>query len=79
MSGCCDEYRCRRKQPIHLYLGNLTGQVFAATHAHERSPGRWTAYQKHDVTRQMVEFLRRNEAWVREQLGENHQRREEDR
>jgi hypothetical protein len=68
MTACCDEYGCRRKQPIHLYLGELTGQVFAATHAHERSPGHWTAYRKHDVTEAMREFIRRNPAWVREQL-----------
>jgi hypothetical protein len=71
VSGCCDEYGCRRTQPIALYLGDLSGQVFAATRFRARPdgrPGAWTATQKHDVTAQMREFIRRNPEWVRAQM-----------
>lgn len=76
MGDCCGEYRCRRKQPIHIYKAILTDQVFAATRARQRRradskeiiPGSWEALEKHDVTEQVREFIRRNPEWVRTQL-----------
>jgi hypothetical protein len=72
VSGCCDEYGCRRKQPIRLYLGDLSGQVYAATRSTPRLdkhrnpvPGAWVARDKHDVTEALREFVRRNPEWVR--------------
>jgi hypothetical protein len=74
MSRCCSEPGCRRSQPIFLYLGDLTGQVYAATRSELRTADGDTAYMRatarHDVTRQMREFIRRNSSWVREVLAE---------
>lgn len=73
--SCCGEYGCRRAQPVRLYLGDLTGQVFAATRSTPRLdahrnpvPGSWAAQEKHDVTAAMREFIRRNPQWVRRVL-----------
>lgn len=73
MSACCTEPGCRRRAPISLYLADLSGRVFAVTRrrvVRERGDGTATfaATQRHDVTAQMQEFIRRNEAWVKEQL-----------
>ena len=73
MSDCCDEPGCRRRQPIHLYLGDFSGTVWAATRW-RKAPGVLTdtmiAKERHDVTRQMREFIRRNPQWVRTELEE---------
>lgn len=72
-SGCCAEPGCRRHYPIALYLADFSGRVFAATRRRvvsEREDGTATfaATDRHDVTDQMREFIRRNSEWVREQL-----------
>lgn len=70
---CCTEPACRRQYPISLYFADLSGRVFAATgcrvvRKHEDGTATFAVTQRHDVTVQMEEFIRRNEAWVREQL-----------
>jgi hypothetical protein len=65
MSGCCDEWNCRRTEPIRLYAGDFTGGIYAATRSKKRGPGQYVAYEKHDVTEAMREFIRRNPSWVR--------------
>jgi len=71
--GCCTEIGCRRREPIFLYHADLSGRVYAATRRRlvgERGDGTATfaATERHDVTEQMREFIRRNPEWVREQL-----------
>ena len=73
MDECCTEYNCRRKQPLGLYFGDLSGQVFIATRMRvvkDNGDGTATfaASEKHNVTRQMQRFIRDNAEWVREQL-----------
>jgi hypothetical protein len=73
MSDCCTEDGCRRQYPISLYRADFSGQVYAVTKRRlvgERGDGTATfaATRRHEVTEQMMEFIRRNEAWVREQL-----------
>ncbi len=60
-------------QPLGVYMGDLTGQVFVATRmrvVRDNGDGTATfaASEKHDVTRQMRRFIRNNAEWVREQL-----------
>lgn len=71
--SCCAEPECRRHYPIGLYLGDFSGTVYAVTKRRvvaEREDGTATfaASERHDVTRQLREFIRRNPAWVRAQL-----------
>ena len=71
--SCCEEYGCRRRQSIALYLGDFSGQVFAATRmcvVKDNGDGTATfaASEKHDVTRQVQRFIRDNAEWVREQM-----------
>ena len=68
MTGCCAEPSCTRKTPIGIYRGDFGGQVYAATSARERAPGRWVALERHVITAQMEAFIRANRAWVREVL-----------
>ena len=71
--GCCAEDGCTRKRPIGLYLGDFTGQVYAATRMrvvsdHGDGTATFAADEKHDVTRQMRRFIRTNAEWVRAEL-----------
>jgi hypothetical protein len=73
MGDCCGEPGCRRKQPIRLYLADFSETVYATTRYTMRQPlagleARWRAVDRHDVTAQMREFIRRNPEWVRAQL-----------
>lgn len=73
MSDCCTEPDCRRHYPISLYLADFSGRVFAVTKRRvvsEREDGTATfaATDRHDVTVQVQEFIRRNHDWVRQQL-----------
>jgi hypothetical protein len=74
--GCCDEPQCTRKQPVGLYLADLSGTVYAVTRW--RADGtlpdgreRRKAAVRHDVTAQMEQFVRANPEWVRNLLPEN--------
>lgn len=74
MSGCCTEPGCRRHYPVSLYLTDFSGQVFAVTRRRVVSENRdgtatFAASERHDVTAQVREFIRRNPEWVREQLA----------
>ena len=67
--GCCDEPDCRRRYPIGIYLADFSDRVFAATTrrvVRERGDGTATfaATGRHDVTRQVREFISRNPDWV---------------
>lgn len=71
--GCCTEDGCCRQYPISLYRADFSGQVYAVTkrrvvRKREDGTATFAATERHDVTPQMLEFIRRNEAWVREQL-----------
>jgi hypothetical protein len=70
---CCPEPDCRRKYPLSLYLADLSERVFVVTRRRvvgERGDGTATfaATERHDVTRQLREFVRRNPAFVRSLL-----------
>ena len=70
---CCHEHNCRRRTPLILYRGDLTGQVYVATSGklvrdHGDGTGTFAATVRHEVTEQMREFIRRNPDWVREVL-----------
>ncbi len=72
---CCDEHNCHRRHPIGIYRGDLTGQVYAATsvrlmHDHGDGTGTFAASAKHDITPQMIRFIRANAEWVTEILAE---------
>jgi len=67
---CCGEPECRRHYPIGLYLGDFSGTVYAVTKRRvvsERGDGTATfaASERHDVTAQLREFIRRNPDWIR--------------
>lgn len=73
MSGCCSESGCHRTSPISLYRADLSGRIYAVTKrrivgTREDGTATFAATRRHNVTAQMEEFIRRNEAWVREQL-----------
>jgi len=73
-AACCDEADCRRKQPIGIYRGDFGGRIYAATSMrlvgdHGDGTGTFAASVKHDITRQMVRFIRANAEWVREILA----------
>jgi hypothetical protein len=76
VSGCCDEPGCRRTQPIRLYLGDLSGRVYAATRYTRREgkypyPGGYAAQDKHDITGAMIRFIGDNPEWVLAHWPEN--------
>lgn len=71
---CCGEPECRRHYPIGLYLADFSGTVYAVTKRRviaDRSDGTATyaASERHDVTPQMREFIRRNPEWTRAALA----------
>ena len=75
MPDCCGDPTCNRHYPISLYLGDFSNQVYAVTKRRvvtEREDGTATfaATERHDVTRQLREFVRRNPDWVRQVLAE---------
>lgn len=46
---CCDEPSCRRRQPLYLFQGGLTGRWMVATRW--RHDGhRFVAIEKHELT-----------------------------
>lgn len=65
---CCDELSCTRRRPLGLYLTDLAEpyRVYVVTRWHERrgKPGHFVADERHEVTTQMREFIRRNPEWV---------------
>ena len=74
MDNCCEEAGCHRKQPMHIFIGDFSKQVFIATRSrevkkHEDGTATLCAIQKHDITYQMIAFISRNPEWVREQLA----------
>lgn len=69
MSGCCDEYNCKRKTPLGINLGWLTGEVYVNTRMrlvadNGDGTGTFSASERHVVTRQMESFIRENREWV---------------
>lgn len=73
MSECCDDPECRRHYPISLYLADFSHRVFAVTKRrvvseYDDGTATFAASERHDVTGQLREFIRRNPGWVREQL-----------
>jgi hypothetical protein len=76
VSGCCTEPDCRRHYPINLYLADFSGQVFAVTRrrvvseSEDGTTATFAASERHDVTPQVQEFIRRNPEWVRAQLDD---------
>jgi hypothetical protein len=72
---CCGEPDCRRHYPISVYLADFSDRVFAATGrrvVHDRGDGTATfaATERHDITPQLREFVRRNPEYVRAILAE---------
>jgi hypothetical protein len=73
MGNCCDEPGCRRRYPVSIYLGDFSDRVYVVTRRRvvaEREDGTATfaASERHDVTGQLREFIRRNPVWVWVQL-----------
>lgn len=74
-TGCCNVSDCTRKDPIHLYRADFSGRIYAVTAARkvrskEDGTAVFAAVHRHEITAQMVSFLRRNEVWVRRILDE---------
>jgi hypothetical protein len=69
---CCYESGCHRKQPLAIYLGDFSQQVFVVTRWRTRGDkaGQYVAAERHDVTEQVRDFLRLNRAWVLKVLEE---------
>jgi hypothetical protein len=72
---CCDDPECTRLEPISIYLADFSNRVFAVTRrrvVHDRGDGTATfaATERHDISSQLREFLRRNPDWVRAALSE---------
>lgn len=61
MSKCCDEYNCRRKNPILVRQTGLTGRWVVVTRytASSHSPDIITASEKHDIDDDFTEYLKR--------------------
>ncbi len=74
MSSCCGEPSCRRKNPISLYLGDFSGQVYAVTRSRvvsvREDSTTLAALDRHDVTAAMRAFIHRHPEWVRAVLAE---------
>jgi hypothetical protein len=49
MSGCCNEYGCKRKQPFHIMRGDFSGKWSVVTKWKERSGGGFVADEKHEL------------------------------
>jgi hypothetical protein len=67
--GCCDEQNCTRDYPVSLYLADFSDRVYVVTSRRVvRDNGDGTALfaanERHDVTKQLAEFIRRNPEWV---------------
>jgi hypothetical protein len=57
MSGCCNEYGCRRKKPIKLMRSPLTGTWYVVTAYTDQGGGIYRASTKHALEPQMQEQL----------------------
>lgn len=45
--ACCDEWRCRRSQPMRVARSELTGTWYVVTEYAERAGGAFESRQKH--------------------------------
>lgn len=65
---CCDEPTCQRRRPLGLYLTDLAEpyRAYVVTRYTERKgkPGHYVANERHEVTEQIKDFIRRNPEWV---------------
>lgn len=63
---CCDEPTCQRRRPLGLYLTDLAEpyRAYVVTRYTERAPGHYVAHERHEVTAQVKDFIRRNPEWV---------------
>lgn len=57
MSGCCNEYGCRRKKPVKLTRSPLTGTWYVVTAYTERDNGMLVASTKHALEPDVQEQL----------------------
>ena len=76
MTGCCPDPSCRRGYPISLYKADFSDRVFAVTKRRvvserpEEGTATFAATERHDVTPQLREFVRRNREWIEQVLSE---------
>lgn len=49
MSGCCNEYRCRRKQPVRILQGPFGGAWYVVIRYREWGDGLIEAIEKHEL------------------------------
>ena len=73
MSGCCGDYRCRRRTPVGLYRADFSGAVYAVTRyvtsPADRAGGRYRAVERHEVTDQVTRLILANPEWAAGILG----------
>lgn len=76
MSECCTEPDCRRHYPVSIYLTDFSDTVYAVlgrrvvSESDDGKTATFAATQRHDITAQIREFIRRNPEWVRARLDE---------
>jgi hypothetical protein len=61
VSGCCNEYGCKRKQPFHIMRGDFTGAWYVVTRWKDQGNGTLAADEKHELPEQYQRAL--NEAF----------------
>lgn len=65
---CCDEPTCQRRKPLGVYLADLgqPARVYLVTRYTERKgkPGHYVANERHDITEQVKDLIRRNPEWA---------------
>jgi hypothetical protein len=57
MSDCCNEYKCKRKKPILVRRGALSGHWVVITDYTQLDNGIISSNTKHDVTDDLVPYL----------------------
>ena len=77
MKGCCGEPGCRRRQPMTIVIGDLSGQVqvWVVTRRrlirdHGNGRATFAAVERHDITEQFRAFLHNNAVAVRAMMSE---------
>jgi hypothetical protein len=70
MSGCCNEYGCKRKHPYAVYFGLLSNRVYLAGRSTDLGNGiSRVDGPKHDITPTIEQFILQNRDWVMSVLG----------
>jgi hypothetical protein len=69
MSACCDEFECKRREPIAIYKGDFGGTVYAVLASRQMNERTRVATQRHVITAAVEKFILANREYVLEVLN----------